>query len=75
MVQLALTAPQIDQVNLLTNFGASDFWRGYEYISSLIENDSNVDDLTKFWFQEAANINKGVTPSGSNLFIRSDLRP
>lgn len=68
--QFNLTQAQLTQLSTITNSGTSNFAQGYNYISSVISASALVDSNTKFWFQQAANINANTSNSAANFFIR-----
>src|SRR5450432_2688489 len=51
--QISLSAQQIATLNDITFGGTGNFAEGYKYISSLIDNNPNVDSYTKFFFEGA----------------------
>ena len=69
MLQISLSAAEQDHLRLITNDLTENLDDGYAYISSLMSDDTNVGDKTKFWFAGATEINSNAdTPT--NHFIR-----
>ncbi|WP_413171071.1 calcium-binding protein [Anabaena azotica] len=69
--QITLTDSQITELNRITNNRTTNFPDGYRYISGIINNNPNVNDDTKLWFNKASEINANDPNSSANFFIRS----
>lgn len=67
--QINFDQRQIDSINGFLMFG--EYAAGYEYIYNEIRFSSQVDNNTKFWFENASQINRGDNLSASSVFIRS----
>ncbi|HKD24455.1 MAG TPA: hypothetical protein VKC66_00845 [Xanthobacteraceae bacterium] len=49
----------------------ANFVEGYQYISSIIRDNPNIDAGTKFFFQGAAGVNANDPTSEANVYIRT----
>jgi hypothetical protein len=67
--QLNLSSEQIDQLNTITSEGTTNYVEGYRYITSIIEDNPNVDAATKFFFAGATQVN-GNFSTDANIYIR-----
>ena len=50
--QINLSDAQIDRLNEITSFGQTNFVKGYEYISELMEGNPNVNSIQSSSLQE-----------------------
>ncbi len=69
--RLKLTEEQVNEVKRLTANGTKDFHKAYDYVSTIIADNPDVDDDTKVWFQRAAEVNRNDEKSAANNFIRT----
>ena len=61
---------QIDSIRANIANGTAKAADAYNYIYGIIQNNPSVDDLTKFWFKGAAQINANL-PTQTNVLVRS----
>lgn len=69
--QINLDLQQLDQLRSITAGGTANFAAGYRYVLSIIRDVPYVDANTKYWFEQAANINSNHQGSAANTFIRT----
>jgi hypothetical protein len=67
--QISLSGEQLQELN--NRIASGGYPAGYRYILSIIENNPDVSDGTKFFFKGAAQVNENALGSDANLFIRS----
>lgn len=69
--RIPLTFDQIEQLKSVPEKGKRNYHLGYRKIYEFVKDNPAVDDDTKFFFKQAAEINVNAPDSQSNYFIRS----
>ncbi|NTI64168.1 hypothetical protein G6L85_21875 [Agrobacterium rhizogenes] len=69
----SLSETQINTLSVITSNGGANYWAGYTYILSIVEQQPDTADL-QYWLGKAIEINSDSYDSEANTFIRAATR-
>jgi len=71
---ITLTEAQNSVLRAITNDGEANYWQGYRYILSLLDDGDPNNQGAYFWLDKASEINANANDSEGNIYIRAVTR-